>query len=401
MRLLVLTLVSLLSPAVLAGGSDFALRTDCPPSFETTDGGRCRFVSLYQFYSADPGQGGLRVPLPPLRDGFTAQQADLGRYLFFDPLLSADRQLSCAHCHHPDLGFADGLPTSIGHGGRGVGPSRVGGAPLQRAAPSLWNVGFLSRLFWDGRAASLEDQAQGPLFSAQEMDNTPESLIGSLSANAEYRRLFALAFARRAADPITLREVTAALAAFESTLVSLNSRYDRYAHGDPQALDGREIRGYNVFRGFVARCSQCHVPPLFASSDVAVVGAPPVPTKPYDLGAAELRNDRTLRGAFKVPTLRNVARTAPYFQAGQFATLEEVVDFYNAPRGHAAPAGVDIEIHWHVHMQHAELSRADATDLVAFLKTLSDESLRPAIPRAVPSGLPVVPSLTHLTARNP
>ena len=89
--------------------------------------------------------------------------------------------------------------------------------------------------------------------------------------------------------------------------MSLNSRYDRYAHGDPQALDEREIRGYNVFRGFVARCSQCHVPPLFASSNVAVVGAPPVPTKPYDLGAAELRNDRTLRGAFKVPTLRNVA----------------------------------------------------------------------------------------------
>jgi cytochrome c peroxidase len=400
-RLLALTLLWLLPPVAVAGGTSFVLHTDCPASFETTDGGRCRFVSLYQFYSADPGQGGLRVPLPPLRDGFTAQQADLGRYLFFDPLLSGDRQLSCAHCHHPDLGFADGLPTSIGRGGHGVGPSRVGGAPLRRAAPSLWNVGFLSRLFWDGRAASLEEQAQGPLFSPQEMANTPKSLIGSLSANAEYRRLFAVAFARRDVDPITLGEITAALAAFESTLVSLNSRYDRYAHGDPQALDEQEIRGYNVFRGFVARCSQCHVPPLFASSDVAVVGAPPVLAKPYDLGAAEIRDDRTLRGAFKVPTLRNIARTAPYFQAGQFATLEEVVDFYNAPRGHAAPAGLDLEIHWHVHMQHAQLSRVDATDLVAFLNALSDESLRPAIPRAVPSGLPVIPSLTNLTARTP
>ena len=401
MRPLALTLLWLCPLAAVADGASLFLRTDCPPSFATEDAGRCRFVSLYQFYSADSGPGGLRVPLPPLRDGFTAQQADLGRYLFFDPLLSGDRRLSCAHCHHPDLGFADGLPTSLGHGGRGVGPNRIGGAPLRRAAPTLWNVGFLSRLFWDGRAASLEEQSQGPLFSPQEMANTPEGLIRSLSSNADYRRLFALAFARHDADPITLREITAALAAFESTLVSLNSRYDRYAHGDAQALDEREIRGYNVFRGFVARCSQCHVPPLFASSDVAVVGAPPVPATPYDLGAAEIRNDRSLRGAFKVPTLRNIARTPPYFQAGQFPTLEDVVNFYNAPRGHAAPADMDLQIHWHVHMERAELSRADAADLVAFLKALSDESLLPAIPRAVPSGLPVVPTLTRLTARNP
>jgi cytochrome c peroxidase len=400
-RVLALRLLLLLLPAAVASGTAFVLRTDCPPSFETTEGGRCRFVSLYQLYSADPGQGGLRVPLPPLRDGFTAQQADLGRYLFFDPLLSSDRQLSCAHCHHPNMGFADALPTSVGRGGRGVGASRMGGAPLRRAAPSLWNVGFLSRLFWDGRAASLEEQAAGPLFSPQEMANSPEGLTSSLSANAQYRHLFALAFARPEADSITVREIAAALAAFESTLVSLNSRYDRYAHGDSQALNGQEIRGYNVFRGFVARCSQCHVPPLFASSEVAVVGAPPVPSTPYDLGAAEILDHRTLRGAFKVPTLRNIAQTAPYFQAGQFATLEEVIDFYNAPRGHAVPAGMDLEIHWHIHMQHPDLSRADAADLIAFLQTLSDESLRPTIPRAVPSGLPVVPTLTNPSARNP
>ena len=383
------------------GSPEFALSEVCPPSFDKTDDGHCRFVSLYDLYTGGPGDGGLRVPLPPLHDGFTPQQADLGRYLFFDPLLSGDRDLSCAQCHHPDLGFADARPTSRGRGGHGLGPQRRGGVALRRAAPTLWNVGFLTRLFWDGRADSLEDQATGPLFAPDEMANTPEDLVRSLSTNSTYRRLFAVAFGRDEAEPITVREVTAALAAFEAALVSVNSRYDRYAHGDPAALTEPEIRGYNVFRGFVARCSQCHVPPLFASSEVAVVGAPPVGGKAYDLGAAEIRDDRTLRGAFKVPTLRNIARTAPYFQAGQLATLEDVVDFYNARRGHAAPRDVDLEIHWHVHMAHSELTRDNAVDLVAFLKALSDESLRPAIPRAVPSGLAVVESPINLTARNP
>jgi cytochrome c peroxidase len=379
----------------------FALSDACPPSFDETGDGRCRFVSLYDLYTADPGNGGLRVPLPPLHDGFTPQQADLGRYLFFDPLLSGDRDLSCAQCHHPDLGFADARPTSRGRGGHGLGPQRRGGVPLRRGAPTLWNVGFLARLFWDGRATTLEDQATGPLFAPDEMANTPEGLVWSLTTNGTYRSLFAVAFGRDEAEPITVQEVTAALAAFESALVSINSRYDRYAHGDPAALTEQELRGYNVFRGFVARCSQCHVPPLFASSDVAVVGAPPVAGKPYDLGAAEIRDDRTLRGAFKVPTLRNIARTAPYFQAGQFSTLEDVVDFYNAKRGHAAPHDADLEIHWHVHMDHGELTRDNVVDLVAFLKALSDESLRPATPRVVPSGLPVVESAINLTARNP
>jgi len=374
-------------------GTQFALSDVCPPSFDKTDDGHCRFVSLYDLYTADPGDGGLRVPLPPLHDGFMPQQADLGRYLFFDPLLAGDRDLSCAQCHHPDLGFADARPTSRGHGGYGVGPKRSGGVPLRRGAPTLWNVGFLTSLFWDGRAASLEDQATGPLFAPDEMANTPEGLVRSLSTNSSYRRLFAVAFGRDEAEPISVREVASALAAFEATLVSINSRYDRYAHGDSSALTAQEIRGHNVFRGFVARCSQCHVPPLFASSDPAVVGAPPADTGPYDLGVGELSGQERLRGAFKVPTLRNIALTAPYFQAGQFSTLEEVVGFYNSRRGHAVPPGIELEIHWHVHMKNSELSADDVADLVAFLRALSDESLRPDVPTAVPSGLPVVARL--------
>ncbi len=392
-----LALAATLALALLASGAHaakFELTEECPPSFDKGADGRCRLVSLYQMYTAAPGQGGMRVPLPEMRGSFTPQQIDLGRLLFFDPVLSGDARTSCAHCHHPDLGYADGRATGMGVGGLGIGPARHGGSTLTRNSPTLWNVGFLGRLFWDGRADSLEAQAAGPLFAADEMASTPEQVERNLRANAEYRRLFARAFNRSPSEPITVQEVTTALAAFETSLVSLNSRFDRYAHGDDRALTEAEVRGWNVFRGFVGRCSQCHVPPLFASDDLAVVGAPPVPGLPYDVGAGALAPvDPVLNGAFKVPTLRNVALTAPYFQAGQLENLPDVVDFYNSKRGHAVPPRADVQIHWHVHMQKPELLPQDVADLLAFLDTLTDTSLAPRVPDAVPSGLPVVTRL--------
>jgi cytochrome c peroxidase len=389
---LALFLLALALSSVSSARAAFSLRSDCPASFELRSDGKCHFVSMYDLYVAQPGQGGMRVPLPPMRQLFTPAQADLGRYLFFDPLLSRDHSLACAKCHNPGLGFADGRPTSMGRGEKGVGPERTGEVALRRSAPTVWNVGFLERLFWDGRALSLQAQATGPLFAADEMGNTAEQLQRDLNGNADYRQLFATAFARPAEQPIRLTEVLDALAAFEATLVSFNSRYDQYAFGNARALSREEIRGLNVFRGFVGRCSQCHVPPLFASSEMAVVGAPPVPGKPYDLGAGEGSTNLAAHGAFKIPTLRNIACTAPYFQAGQFNSLEEVVNFYNAPRGHALPRDVDAKVHWHVHMNKPELTDADVKSLVAFLKTLTDQTMTPASPVAVPSGLTVPPT---------
>ena len=393
MRRVALTLALLCIGGPLAAAS-FVLSDRCPPSFDRGADGRCHLVSLYQMYTAAPGQGGLRVPLPEMKGSYTPQQIDLGRLLFFDPVLSGDGSVSCAHCHHPDLAYADGRATGMGAGGSGVGPARRSGSVLPRNTPTLWNVGFLGRLFWDGRASSLEQQASGPLFAVNEMASSPEHVQRVLDGNAPYRRLFAQAFHRKASQPITLEEVTTALAAFETSLVSLNSRFDRYAHGDERALTDAEVRGWNVFRGFVGRCAQCHVPPLFSSDDLAAVGAPPVAGQPYDLGAGALPpGNPALNGAFKVPTLRNVALTAPYFQAGQLAKLTDVVDFYNAPRGHALPAGTQVQLHWHVHMTRAELSSGDVADLLAFLNTLTDTSMAPQVPAAVPSGLPVVPRL--------
>ncbi|HEX7374368.1 MAG TPA: cytochrome c peroxidase [Steroidobacteraceae bacterium] len=392
MRLLALIAALLLAND--AHAASFVLADHCPPSFDLAADGRCSLVSLYQMYTAEPGQGGLRVPLPAMKGRYTPRQIDLGRLLFFDPVLSGDGRTSCAHCHHPDLAYADGRRTGMGVGATGVGPQRRDGAGLLRNTPTLWNVGFLDRLFWDGRASSLETQASGPLFAANEMASTPGHVQQVLAGNAVYRQLFAQAFNRASAQPISINEVTTALAAFESSLISLNSRFDRYAHGDQRALDDSEARGWNVFRGFVGRCSQCHVPPLFSSDDLAVVGAPAVDGVPYDRGAGALApSNPVLNGAFKVPTLRNIALTAPYFQAGQLATLPAVVDFYNAPRGHAVPTGESVQIHWHVHMRKAELSPQDVTDLLAFLATLTDTSMAPPVPAAVPSGLPVVPRL--------
>jgi cytochrome c peroxidase len=395
MRLVALA-VAMLFAASDVSATSFALADHCPASFDRDRDGRCRLVSLYDMYAAAPGQGGLRVPLPAMKGSFTPQQIDLGRLLFFDPILSRDGRLSCAHCHHPDLAYADGRRTAVGAGATGIGPARAGGAELIRNTPSLWNVGFLGRLFWDGRAASLQEQAAGPLFAPNEMASTPEHVQQVLTANDDYRRLFARAFQRTATAAISIDEVVTALAAFQSSLVSLNSRFDRYAHGDEHALSEAEVRGWTVFRGFVGRCAQCHVPPLFASDDLAVVGAPPIKGQPYDQGAGELApGAAALKGAFKVPTLRNVALTAPYFQAGQFQTLAEVIDFYNAPRGHAVPPGAGVQLHWHIHMQKPELSADDAADLLAFLNTLTDVSMAPQVPHAVPSGLPLVPRINR------
>jgi cytochrome c peroxidase len=377
------------------GRGTWELRHDCPSSFENANDGTCAFRSLYQLYSAPQNHGGLRVPLPQHRDGFTPEQIDLGRYLFFDPILSEDSNTSCASCHNPQKGFSDGEPVSLGRGAS-AGPDglRRGGAKLRRSAPTLWNVGFLRSFYWDGRSPSLEDQASGPLFSADEMGTTPTALLKRLNAIPAYRHLFTEAFGRRnpGESAITLGEVTQALAAFETSLVSVSSRYDRYAHGETGALSSQEVAGLNIFRGFVARCSQCHVPPLFTDGELVVVGAPAAKDGTVDRGAAETTHNVALTGAFKVPTLRNIAKTAPYFNAGQFATLKDVVDFYNGGRGHAVPHGATETIHWHVSMAKDTLSAAEVQELVAFLGTLTDESLMPQIPRTLPSGIkPALP----------
>lgn len=353
----------------------FQLSASCPPGFELVNGNACELRTLYQFYDStqNRGVGGTQTGLPAHRDGFSPQQIDLGRFLFFDPALSGDGTQSCASCHEPDKGFADGLALSTGAQGR----------KTSRSSPTLWNSAFLSSFFWDARASSLEEQAQGPLYAAVEMNNTPEQLLATLNDNDIYPRLFAQAF--DAQGEINLDQIYAALTAFQTSMVSLNSRYDQYAHGNHQALSEDEIAGFNVFRSFVARCSECHTPPLFTNNQIAVIGAPEPEGIALDVGAEKTFNAEKLKGGFKVPTLRNIDLTAPYMHSGVFENLRDATEFYTKGRGHAVPEGVDMQLHWHI--WEPDLTDHELDLIVTFMKTLTDETFKPVTPEAVPSGL--------------
>ncbi|MDA0630129.1 MAG: cytochrome-c peroxidase [Proteobacteria bacterium] len=360
----------------------FELSTHCPPALRLDESGRCRLYSQYLNYRSlyDRGVGGLRTGLPAVRDGFTPAQIDLGRYLFFDPLLSGNSDIACSSCHDPALGFSDGLAQSIG----------ATGEPIKRSAPSLWNVAFLEKLLWDGSKRSLEEQMLGPLYADDEMAGSPESLVQKLSENDHYPALFAEAYdgdegkGHREGE-ITLDRIYTALVAFESSLISLNSRYDLYAHGVHSALTEPEIEGLNVFRSFVARCAECHTPPLFTNQQIAVLGVPEKMGRPLDPGAAATSGDPSQRAGFRVPSLRNVILTKPYMHAGNFDTLRETVAFYTGGRGHAVPEGEDLKLHWHI--WDPQLTDQELDRVVDFLGALTDQSFMPEIPVTLPSGL--------------
>ncbi|WP_337880828.1 cytochrome c peroxidase [Rheinheimera sp.] len=369
-------------------GQPLQLTEHCPPSFELTEQNQCKLVTRYDLYDSlqNKGVGGTKTALPKARDGFSPQQIDLGRFLFFDPLLSSNHQQACASCHQPALGFSDGKALSTGaHGDSG-----------NRSAPSLWNVAYFTQLFWDGRAKTLEQQALIPLFAKHEMANTPEQLLAELSSNAQYPALFRQAFPGK--EQIDLTQVATALTAFQSSLISLNSKYDHYAHGFHDALNDEEIKGLNVFRSFVARCSECHTPPLFTNQQIAVIGTPEPDGMPFDPGAGSEPGKEKWRGGFKVPSLRNVALTAPYMHSGRFATLEEAAEFYTKGRGHAVPKGEQLQLHWHI--WEPKLSPEEIKQLAIFMNTLTDQSLLPVIPQELPSGLPLPAELQTTNDNN-
>lgn len=378
-RALIMTVSLLAGASSLAAVEPMVLNADCPPGFELAEG-HCELRSLYQMYPSlqEAGVGGLKTGLPQWRDGFTPQQTDLGRYLFFDPVLSRDGTVSCASCHHPDMGFADGRALSEG----------IDQSILPRSAPTLWNVGFLNSFFWDGRASTLEEQMEGPLYDAHEMGSNPALLLQTLNGIPAYRDLFAQAFPADfsgADKQIQLDQIYAALTAFQVSLVSLNSRYDQYAHGYADALTAPEKEGLNIFRSFVARCAECHTPPLFTNQQLAVIGTPEPEGMPFDPGAGPIIGEPSQRGAFKIPSLRNIDLTAPYMHSGRFETLREASAFYTGGRGHAVPEGEDLMIHWHI--WEPNLTEDELDRLVDFLKTLTDESFKPEQPSRLPSGM--------------
>jgi cytochrome c peroxidase len=346
------------------------------------------------------GGGGLVRQFPkmilradnPMPTASTDERVQLGRLLFFDPILSGANDISCATCHHPDLGFGDGRALSMGKGGHGIGAERAAGAVVRRGAPTLWNAAFNHKQFWDGRADDLEDQAKGPITNEIEMNENPETLVKELKDIPEYARHFDSAFAGTDGSAVTLENVQKAVASFERTLTAGNSPFDHFVRGELGALTPEQRRGFNLFRSGRTRCFECHGLPTFANPDFKIVGVPDADPSQPDFGRFDVTRGEGNKFAFKVPTLRNVVLNAPYMHNGRFKTLEEVLDFYAAGGGPGVgfkDAKVDDKIHAY------SITPEEKQDLIAFLCALTDESNLPEFPDKVPSGLPVAPHLKN------
>lgn len=318
---------------------------------------------------------GLQVPFPqPVGNSAnpsTPEKVELGRLLFFDAALSTNNQLACASCHNPALGFSDGKQLA------------QGSAALTRNTPALYGVAYSRSLFWDGRAATLEEQSLTPLTNHAEMAVDPAQLETELATMPRYTELFSAAFPNQSTS-IKFEQVTFALAAFERTLFANNTPFDRYAAGDSTALSSSQKRGLALFRSGATGCYNCHPGPLFTNGSFERLSM-----NSSDNGRADVTGNAADRSAFKVPTLRNIALSAPYMHDGSLPTLEAVVDMYATGKGlrasaEARPAGTLSRF-----IRPFELSTAERTDLVNFLYALTDESSTPAVPQNVPSGLPV------------
>lgn len=309
----------------------------------------------------------------PLDNPTTQEKASLGRALFYDPVVSTDRQTACATCHSEEWGMGDGLPRSIGVGaGLLTGTGRRGSSVVRRNAQSLWNVAYRETLFWDGRSSSLEDQVHFPFDAAVELGRKLGDVMADLRAIPEYGRLFGHAFPDEAA-PITIENFAKAIAAFERTLITNHSLYDSYVAGDTGALTDAPLRGMGIFAE--AGCPTCHTPPLFSSERFGDRGVAPM-AGVDDAGRFETTGIEQDRNRFKVPSLRNTHDTGPFFHTGGVAPLADAV---------RQEVGFSV-----AHGDARALDETELSDLTAFiLEGLFDSSRSPLRPRKVPSGLPV------------
>jgi cytochrome c peroxidase len=298
-----------------------------------------------------PGDlGVLPLVVWPKDNPSSPEKIALGKKLFFDNRLSGDNSMSCATCHSPEKGFADGKPLAIGFGNKVLG----------RHTPTVLNAAYNDPQFWDGRAHGLEAQAQGPIMAEGEMNMGGEAvLVDRLKKNATYKVMFDEVFG---AEP-TLELVGKAIAAYERTIVTPNSPFDRYVAGERTALSDSEKRGLLLFIG-KASCTQCHSGPNFTDNKyhnlgVHKSGAEGGP----DVGRFAVTKDEADRGAFKTPTVREALVTAPYMHDGSVDTLEALVDFYNKGGGEG-PNKSKL-------LFPLNLTPEEKKDLVAFMKALS------------------------------
>jgi cytochrome c peroxidase len=298
------------------------------------------------------------VPYPD-DDPYSVAKAKLGRMLFFEPLLSESRTNSCASCHNPSLSWQDGLPLALGDSGQ----------TMSLRTPTLLNVAWLVRLAWDGRFPSLEKFAFSPVVSSANMHMTAPDAINRLAALSGYRRDFAAAFDD---GTITRSHIESALATYLRSIVSTEAPFDRWVAGDEDAIDASAKRGFALFNG-KGRCAECHSGWAFTDGSFHDIGI----AKEDDIGRGRyFPTSVKLRHAFKTPTLRDVARRAPYMHDGSLPTLEAVIDHYNI-------GGIDRPSRSEL-IGPLGLTEGEKADLIAFLQTLTSKPQPvelPALPR--------------------
>ena len=321
----------------------------------------------------------------PFDNPSSPDKIELGKLLFFDPILSSNNKVSCASCHAPSKGFTDGLGRSNG---------LVDGLKTKRNAPTILNSAFngmdnlgsidpgFSPQFYDNRALSLEEQCLGPLLSSVEMKGvalSDEEYLDSLEREVthikEYRNLFFRAFAD---SLVSIENINKAIASYERTLITPNSPFDRYMRGEAGAMTEKQIEGMQEF--IKTGCNQCHSGPMFSDYKLHVLGVEETSgLASYDKGDG--------RYAFRTTTLRNLAFTAPYMHNGSQSTLEEVMKFYQRKRSrHPEVPNKDLAQQFK-DLKLNPLQRSRTKKIIAFLEALNDPDFDQSAPERVPSGL--------------
>lgn len=329
-------------------------------------------------------------------------KVELGRFLFFDPILSGNKDVSCATCHQPNFNYAEFMETSIGVNGVGSGSKRQFNLPndipfVKRNSQSVLNTAFngirnhapyhpeSAPMFWDSRAKGLEEQALLPIETLEEMrghgypeDGIVKEVVERLKKIPAYQTLFTRAFAGEVA-PVTAQNLAKALAAYERTLIANQSRFDQYMRGDSNALSLSEKDGLQLF--LKVGCAKCHSGPMFSDFKLHTLGVPDTENRK--------ESDSGVNGAyaFRTPTLRNLRYTAPYMHSGKLGTLEQVLEFYEDLSGgkivnpNVKPVQMDTLIKG-LNVRFKDISR-----IVEFLNTLNDDDFDKTVPERVPSGL--------------
>lgn len=303
---------------------------------------------------------------------YSKEKARLGKTLFFDPRLSSSGQIACASCHNPELGWTDNLTRSFGH-------DRQTG---KRNAMTILNVAHATSLFWDGRAASLEEQVKFPIMDALEMNEILPLAVDKIASIQGYKPLFIKAFGD---DSVTTKRIQYAIATYERSINSPATKFDKFISGNSEIYTDQEVRGLHLFRT-KARCINCHNTPYFSDNQFHNDGQTLFGSKHEDLGRYYITKEKDDIGKFRTPTLREVARTGPWMHNGHFPSLLDVVEFYDlgnpapiqrkylgTPRDSLLPKTSPL-------LQKLYLDQQEKEALIAFMKTLSTPNRRVTIP---------------------